>query len=311
MRILDEKEWEGYRRLGGLRRFAVAITLLNLLGHTVFGFEQSYAQPFVALAAAYAMELGLEMIDSSANRRAPKYRGGIIAFIDFLLPAHITALAVSMLLYANDRLWVVAFASAVAVGSKTLIRVRIGAGQRHFLNPSNFGLSVTLLVYPWVGIAQPYQFTENIGPVGYWLLPAIIVVSGTFLNTRFTRKLPLIAAWLGGFIIQGLVRSYINSGPAAAPLVPMTGVAFVLFTFYMITDPATSPTAGRSQVLFGLAVAGAYALLVSLHAVFGMFFGLTIICAIRGGALSCWQAYGAHRVRRIGTIKAAAAINEA
>src|SRR5215471_10956493 len=310
MRTLDDKEWDGLRRLGGLRRFAVAITILNLLGHLVFGFEQSYAQPLVALAAAYGMELGLELIDSLASGRAPKYSAGAIGFIDFLLPAHITALAVSMLLYANDRLWVVAFASAVAVGSKTLIRVRIGTGQRHFLNPSNFGVSVTLLLFPWVGIAQPYQFTENIGPVGHWLLPAIIIASGTFLNTRFTRKLPLIASWLAGFVLQGLFRSFITGAPALAPLVPMTGVAFLLFTFYMITDPATSPSKSRSQVAFGLAVAAAYGLLVALHAVFGLFFGLTIICIIRGIALYCWQALAAHKIRRTATIKAAAAINE-
>jgi|SRR5215831_16900412 len=311
MRTLDEKEWDGLRRLGGLRRFAVAITVLNLLGHTVFGFEQSYAQPLVALASAYAIELGLEFIDARAARRAAKYSGGIVALVDYLLPAHITALAVSMLLYANDRLWVVAFASAAAVASKTLIRVRLGAGQRHFLNPSNFAVSLTLLLFPWVGIAQPYQFTENIGPVGYWLLPAIIVVSGTFLNTRFTRKLPLIASWLGGFALQGLFRSLITGGPAIAPLVPMTGVAFLLFTFYMITDPATSPSTGRSQVAFGLAVAAAYGLLVVLHVVFGLFFGLTIICIIRGTALYCWQALASHRIRRTATIKTAAAINEA
>jgi len=215
-----------------------------------------------------------------------------------------------MLLYANDRLWVVVFGSAVAVASKTLVRVRIGSGARHFLNPSNFGVSLTLLLFPWVGIAQPYQFTENIGPVGYWLLPLIIVASGTFLNLRFTRKLPLIAAWLGGFVVQGLVRSMVTGGPVVAPRVPMTGVAFVLFTFYMITDPATSPSTSRAQVAFGLAVAACYGLLVTLHAVFGLFFGLTIVCIIRGAALYCAQVLAAYKTRRIETIKGAA-INEA
>ena len=45
-------------RLAGLRRFAIAITFLNILGHTFLGFEQSWAQPFVSLLAAYLMELG-------------------------------------------------------------------------------------------------------------------------------------------------------------------------------------------------------------------------------------------------------------
>jgi len=35
----------------------------------------------------------------------------------------------------------------------------------------------------------------------------------------------------------------------------MTGVAFVLFTNYMITDPGTTPMAGRAQFMFGASVA--------------------------------------------------------
>src|SRR5436309_3355580 len=112
-------------RLPALRRFAVAITLLNVLGHFVLGFEQSWAQPLVAMAAAYSVELILEGVGAWAERRTAQFRGGWRALVNFLLPAHITALAVSMLLYANDRLWPIAFAAALGVGSKTLIRVPV------------------------------------------------------------------------------------------------------------------------------------------------------------------------------------------
>src|SRR5262249_43956993 len=93
--------------LPGLRRFAVAITVLNILGHAFFGFEQSFAQPLVSLAAAYSTELVLEAVDACCNRRRPRFAGGPRPLIDFLLSAHITGLAVAMLLFANDRLWVV------------------------------------------------------------------------------------------------------------------------------------------------------------------------------------------------------------
>src|SRR5690349_24105232 len=63
-------------RLGGLRRFAVAITVLNILGHVFFGFEQSYAQPVVAGAAAYSAELLLELIEARCNRLPIRFRGG-------------------------------------------------------------------------------------------------------------------------------------------------------------------------------------------------------------------------------------------
>jgi Na+-translocating ferredoxin:NAD+ oxidoreductase RnfD subunit len=278
--------WTQSNRLAGLRRFAVAITLLNILGHTVFGFEQSWAQPLVSLAAAYTMEIILELAGGK-NRRPRAWLSKDT--IDFLLPAHITGLAVAMLLYANDRLWPIAFASAAAIGSKAIFRVGAGSRTRHFFNPSNFGISVTLLLFPWVGIAPPYHFTENLVGVGSWILPGVIVVSGTFLNVRFTHKLPLIGTWLGGFALQALIRSWWFGTPPAAAWLPMTGVAFLLYTFYMVTDPATSPASARGQIVFGAAVACAYSVLMIAHVVFGLFFALTIVCALRGVILY-WQA---------------------
>jgi hypothetical protein len=275
--------WDGQTRLGGLRRFAMAITVLNLLGHTWFGFEQAWAVPFVALAAAYGTELLLELIEAHLCARPYRFSGGRGRALDFLLSAHISGLAVGMLLYTNARLWPVAFAASVAIGSKAVLRMRAGEGTRHVMNPSNFGITVTLLLFPWVGIAPPYQFTENLGAIGDWLLPGIIVLSGSFLNWRFTKRLALVAAWLAGFVLQAVVRGAVSGGafldtfrPA---LVPMTGLAFVLFTFYMVTDPATTPERPRDQIGFGLAVAAIYGLLVSLHIVFGLFFALSITSA--------------------------------
>lgn len=269
-------------RLAGLRRFAIAITFLNLLGHTVLGFEQSFAQPFVALATAYSLELLLELTEAKINQQQPRFLGDWQGFIDFLLPAHITALAIAMLLYANDQLFPVAFATAVAIGSKSLFRVSIGEKTRHFLNPSNFGITITLLLFPWVGIAPPYQFTENLTGWENWLLPALIICTGTLLNTIFTRKMPLIFGWVGGFFLQAAFRSYWFHEHFVSALFPMTGVAFVLFTFYMVTDPGTTPSRPVDQVWFGASVAAVYGLLTINHIVFGFFFSLTLVCLVRG-----------------------------
>ena len=57
--------------LGGLRRFALAITVFTLLGHLWFGFEQSYAQPLVSLASAYVTQLLLEALEAWARHRRP------------------------------------------------------------------------------------------------------------------------------------------------------------------------------------------------------------------------------------------------
>lgn len=74
-------------------------------------------------------------------------------------------MAVSMLLYSNERVGIMAFAAAVAIYSKLLFRERVRGGGRssvHFLNPSNFGIVDALVTFgDWVSIAPPYQFTDR------------------------------------------------------------------------------------------------------------------------------------------------------
>lgn len=274
--------WIQARRLGGLRRFAIAITVLNILGLTFFGFEQSWAQPLFSLATAYSCELFAEWIEARAERRQPRFLLGWKEAVDFLLPAHITGLAVAMLLYSGDRVWPTLFAAAVAIASKATLRIAVKGRLRHFLNPSNFGITVTLLLFPWVSIAPPYHFTENLGRAGSLILPAIICISGTVINLRFTGRLPLILGWWAGFVGQAAIRSAFLGTPLLGALNPMTGVAFVLFSYYMISDPATTPYSSKSQVLFGLTVAGAYGALVAMHVSFGLFFALTSVAVLRG-----------------------------
>ena len=270
-------------RLAALRRFAVAITVLNVLGHTVLGFEQAWIVPIAAVLGAYALELGLEALDAASTGRPARFRGGPRQVVDFLLPAHIKGLAVSMLLYANSRLWPIIFAVTVAIGSKFVCRAPVGGGRtRHFLNPSNTGIAVVLVVFPWVSIAPPYHFTEKIDGWLDWALPGLIIVTGTVLNGKLTGRMPLIGAWVAGFVVQAAARSLAFGTPLVAGLLPMTGVAFVLFTNYMITDPATTPTTRRGQMVFGAATALAYGTLMIFHVAFGLFFALVIVCVGHG-----------------------------
>jgi len=291
---MSERVMKKDLRLPALRRFAIAITVLNVLGHTVLGFEQAWATPLVAVLAACLTEILLEVFESRRTGRAPRFLGAFPAPVDFLLSAHISGLAVSMLLYANDRLLPVVFAAVVAIGSKYLFRVGTNGHTRHFFNPSNLGITLTLLAFPWVGIAQPYMFTENLSGAGDWILPGIIVCTGSFLNAKLTRRVPLILAWLSAFVLQAAVRHFLFGNLFLPSLNPMTGVAFLLFTFYMVTDPATTPSSVRGQVAFGVSVAAAYGVLMANHVVFGLFFGLTSVCVLRGVQLQA-QAYLARR----------------
>ena len=273
------------RRTAALRRFAFGISTLTVVGHALLGLEQSWLQVAVSLATCYAVELALETVEARSARRPVRFRGGPRPLVDFLLPAHITALAIALLLYPGDRLWPIVLAGVVAVGSKSVFRAPVGKSSRHFLNPSNFGMAVVLLSFPSVGIAPPYHFTENVGGWGDWAVPAVVLLTGTLLNVKLTGKVPLIIAWLGAFALQAVVRHVLFDVSLTAALLPMTGMAFLLFTFYMVTDPGTTPIAKRSQVAFGASVAAVYGVLTALHVVFGLFFALAIVSAVRGVSL--------------------------
>jgi hypothetical protein len=284
------------KRSMALRQFAFSITVATVLGHTILGFEQAYATPILAVLAALATEAVLEGVDAAAGRRRPRWLAPAGRVADFFLPAYIGGLACAMLLYSGSNISATVLAAVVGVSSKYLVRIRVRGASRHVLNPSNAGIVAVLLLFPWVGIAPPYQFTEWLP--GWWAAvpPAVVLVLGSMLNGKLTGRMPLILGWIGGFVLQALVRGALTDVSTISALLPVTGSAFVLFTNYMITDPGTTPARTRNQVAFGLTTAAVYGLLVQLHIVFGFFFALAITCALRGAVL---LGLGLRRPRRI------------
>lgn len=266
-----------------LRNFAISMSIFNILGYTVLGFEQPWTWPLLSLLVGYTAEFAFETVQARALRRPAAYSGnGAWGVYTFLLPTHITALAANMLLYANDVFWPIAFAVVVAVGGKYVLQAPIKGRLRHFMNPSNLGITVALLAFPWVNVAPPYHFTEHVPDVIRIVVPVVIITAGTVLNAMLTKKVPLIVGWVGGFVIQALIRHYVWDVALWAALAPMTGVAFVLFTNYMITDPGTTPGPARNQFMFGANVAMVYGLLMLFNVVYTLFFAVTIVCLLRG-----------------------------
>ena len=270
-------------RLKALKRFAFSITILNIFGHTVLGFETSVLQVLVSAGTAYTVELVLQTIGDWSEGRRPAFMGnGFNGLVVFLLPAHITGFAISMLLFAHDELLPYVLAAAAAITSKSIFTVNVRGKPRHFLNPSNFGLVASILIYTKIGLAAPYQFTEHLFGWFYVALPLFILYTGSLLNGKLTRKMPLIFAWVGAFIVQAVVRHFLFGTWLSASLAPISGVPFVIFTFYMVTDPATSPISTRGQIVFGASVGLMYGILMVFHQAFTLIVSLMIVCVARG-----------------------------
>lgn len=294
-------------RLCALYAFGVLMIIWNILGHTILGFEQSYATVVAAVGTALILHpLGL-WLGHWVNGTPPPWRVGLERSLwrrvaDEIPAAIIPGFACGMLLYANERLWPVVFAVAVSFASKSLFRAPNPTSPGttlHMFNPSNFGVVATLMLMPSVGLAPPYQFTAELGTLGNLVIPSIILVAGCIIHFLWARRWLVVFSWFAGFALQAMVRGAIGwwksweatGGPAdidklltamSVPFWPYTGTGFILFSFFMIPDPATTPQGRWQQMLFGLSVAAIYGVFQYNGIVYGFFWGLVITCAVRG-----------------------------
>src|SRR5580658_5134481 len=280
-----------------LRNFAMSISALTIFGYTLLGFEQPWLWPLLAVITGLTTEIVFELISAWAYKRHPRFLGnGPRGIYEFLLPAYITSLAVNMLLYANNQFWPIMFGVILAVSAKHVLQAPIKGKMRHFMNPSNLGICACLLLFArWISISPPYMFSEWASSYFKLFIVIVILVSGTVLNTMLTKRVALIVGWMGGFFIQAFVRHWLWGVQLNTALSVMTGIAFILFTNYMITDPGTTPTRPRAQFMFGSSVAFVYAVLMQFNIVYTLFFATSIVCAFRG--MGWWGAYWMKRRR--------------
>jgi hypothetical protein len=123
----------------------------------------------------------------------------------------------------------------------------------------------------------------------------IILVSGTVLNSLLTGRMWLIGGWLSFFVVQAVLRGLLFDTAIPGALAMGTGIAFVLYTNYMVTDPGTSPSKPVSQFAFGAGIALMYGFFTAAHIAYGLFFATASVCLIRGMFL--WGLHFSNKAR--------------
>ena len=161
--------------------------------------------------------------------------------------ALISSLSLCLLLRTNHPA-VAALAAVIAIGSKYAIRV----GGRHVYNPTNFGIVATMLLTgsAWV---SPGQWGNAA------LLALFFACLGTTVVHRSERS-DVTFAFLGFYAGLLLYRSvWLLGEPVAIPLHRLQSGALLLFAFFMISDPKTTPASRPGRILYAALVAfGAY-----------------------------------------------------
>lgn len=234
---------------------AAALTLWTTLGQTAYYFNRDFRDLFAAIGTACALDLVL----------------GVILFRQLALPlsAYITGLSIGLLIESYD--WrVFMIASIWGILSKYLLR----DSKRHFFNPSNFGIVMTL----WL-----CHGNASVAPGSQWGADyriALIILGLGLMMMRRVNRLDLAFAWLGGYVFMGLVRMALGQGGLVFVLGPMTGAEFALFTFSMMPDPKASPPTRKGRIAWGISIALMDGIMRYFEIRYSMFYALFVHTAI-------------------------------
>jgi Na+-transporting NADH:ubiquinone oxidoreductase subunit NqrB len=158
-----------------------------------------------------------------------------------LLSALVSALGLCIFLRTND-LTVVALASLLAIASKFMIRWK----GKHLFNPTNFALVVVLASgLGWISAGQW-------GQVAWFAL--LIACLGSLVVTRAARA-DVTMSFFGFYVGLLMARALWLGDPLTIPLHQIESGTLLIFSFFMITDPKTTPDSRAGRIVFTFMVA--------------------------------------------------------
>jgi enediyne biosynthesis protein E5 len=212
------------------RAYQIA-ALAGLLAYGMAGlaFEVSIARVTLLLATALATQ----------------YVGGRLAGLPGFDPRSplISGLSLSLLLRTNSEA-LAAGAAVVTIASKFVLRWN----GKHVFNPTNFGLVAMILATHAVWVS-PGQW----GSAAF--LGFLLACLGGMVVNRAARS-DVTLAFLGSYGVLLFLRAAWLGDPMSIPLHQLESGALLIFAFFMISDPKTTPDSRAGRVLFAILVAG-------------------------------------------------------
>jgi Na+-translocating ferredoxin:NAD+ oxidoreductase RnfD subunit len=270
-------------------RLHVASVLLTiqLLGQVGLHFRVSIPQILAAIAACWVIEVALTF---RSTRMFVWPASAMLTGNGVALILRVVGTPADQPWYTGD-LWVFAGVAAFSLLTKYVIKYR----GSHVFNPSNIGLVLAFIVLGSSRV-EPLDFWW--GPLTIWLAIAyaVILVGGTLITRRL--KLLALAAtfWVALAAGLGVLAASGHCMTANWAFAPVCGFDYwrvilvspelMIFLFFMITDPKTTPSGRVGRVLFGLLVAISSTLLMAPQTdEFGtkvaLLSGLVLVCAAR------------------------------
>ena len=219
--------------LGDPRLYQIA-TLASLLAYGLFflTFDITLVRVIVLLATVIVTQA---VCDRVAHQSAVNIRSALISGLSLCL------------LLRTNRPELAVLAAVLTIAGKCLIRFR----GKHLFNPTNGGLVAMLILTDQVWIS-PGQW----GAAAFFAF--LLACLGSVVVNRASRS-DVTYAFIGFYATLLFGRSLYLGEPFAIPLHRLENGALLLFTFFMISDPKTTPDSRAGRVLFaGLVALGAW-----------------------------------------------------
>lgn len=242
--------------------FACILTFYAVLGCTVLGFNRTPLQMLLTVAAGTLLDMAFYWLFCERKLMLP-------------LSAYITTLSLALLLNYAHNYYLLFLPVFFAIASKYVLTYR----GRHVFNPSLFGIVCALTIGDGLFSAAPaYQWG------GSWGMAAFIVTAALMLFVFRVGRMPLVLSFLGFYGVEVLIRAYIlryHVPLETLVLGALTSARFYLFTFYMITDPKTSPNGVWNQVGRSFIVVALDLWLHTQQSLYTLFYALFLVSLSR------------------------------
>lgn len=154
--------------------------------------------------------------------------------------ALLTGLIIGLILSPSVSWYEVVAASFIAISSKHVLKFK----KKPIFNPAVFGLLAVLLLF-----SSAHAWWGALPDLPIWC--AVIVIVCGFQVTERVNKFPLVFTFLGVYFSIFLIIALTNTIDVSEIfLTPFVHSALFL-SFFMLTDPPTSPAKYGEQVIFG------------------------------------------------------------
>lgn len=206
----------------------LALTGLLAINFVMIDFGARPLSSALAIGAALLTQLACARLSGTA--------------LDLRSPL-ITGLSLSLLLRADEP-WLHALAGVIGIASKFALR-RDG---KHIFNPAGFAIVALLLTAPdhvWI---SPGQWGTEI-----WF--AALVAFLAILVLHAARRADVALYFLMCHATLLAVRALWLGDPVAIPLHQLQSGSLLIFTFFMISDPRTTPDSRLGRLIFAASVA--------------------------------------------------------